>query len=325
MKHPNISINALCKPLVEQLCEQAEQLAISVSHADNRTCIIDAGIKTSGSLEAGRLIAEICLGGLGRVMLSHGGVAPNWPLTIHVNTVNPVLACLASQYAGWSLVHEVGKQKFQALGSGPARALSRREPLFKELCYQDQSEHTVIVLEVDSYPPLALLDKIAEQCGVAAANLTVILTPTCSLAGSLQVVARVLEVALHKTHELKFNLADIVDGHASAPFAPPAADFITGMGRTNDAILFAGRVHLFVNGKVDAAQSLAHKLPSNTSRDYGKPFAEVFKDYKYDFFQIDPMLFSPAQVTISHLPSGKSFHSGAIALDLLEQSFNDTE
>ncbi len=322
MKHLNIGINKLAQPLVKQLCAHADRLAVSVSEAKNQTRIIDAGIKSHGSLEAGRLIAEICLGGLGRVSLTHDGIAANWPLSVHVSTVNPVLACLASQYAGWSLAHEENDKKFQALGSGPARALACREDLFNELAYRDQSEYGVIVLEVAEYPPLPLLDKIASQCGIEARNLTVILTPTCSLAGSMQVVARVLEVALHKVHELGFELGNIVDGCGSAPFPPPAEDFITGMGRTNDAILFAGRVHLFVNGEMDAAQSLAQKLPSNTSHDYGRPFAEVFKDYKYDFFKIDPMLFSPAQIAISHLPSGKTFHAGVIALDLLESSFS---
>ena len=322
MKHLNIRINELTRPLVEQLCSHAQRLSISVEEAENQTRIIDAGIKSHGSLEAGRLIAEICLGGLGRVSLTHDGIASNWPLTVHVSTVNPVLACLASQYAGWSLAHEEDGKKFQALGSGPARALACREALFKELAYQDQSDHSVIVIEVDDYPPLPLLDKIARQCGIEARNLSVILTPTRSLAGSMQVVARVLEVALHKVHELGFDLSNIIDGCGSAPFPPPAKDFVTGMGRTNDAILFAGRVHLFVNGEMDAAQSLAQKLPSNTSRDYGKPFAEIFKNYGYDFFKIDPMLFSPAQIAVSHLPSGKTFRAGAIALDLLDQSLS---
>lgn len=322
MKHSNIRINELVRPLVERLCSHTERLAVSIAEMENGTRIVDAGIKSHGSLEAGRLIAEICMGGLGRVSLTHDGVVADWPLTVHVGAVNPVLACLASQYAGWSLAHEVDGKKFQALGSGPARALARREALFKELAYQDQSEHSVVVLEVDEYPPLPLLDKVASQCGIETAKLTVILTPTCSLAGSMQVVARVLEVALHKVHELGFNLDHIVDGFGSAPFPPPAKDFITGMGRTNDAILFAGRVHLFVAGEADAAQSLARSLPSNTSRDYGKPFAEVFKDYDYDFFKIDPMLFSPAQITVSHLPSGKSFRYGVVETDLLEQSFN---
>ena len=207
------------------------------------------------------------------------------------------------------------------MGSGPARALARREPLFKELSYKDKADTSVLVLEVDSPPPAAILDKVVADCKITHDKLSIILTPTCSLAGSMQVVARVVEVGLHKVHTLGFNLADIVDGFGSAPFAPPANDFIQGMGRTNDAILFAGRIHLFVNGEVDVAQKLAEQLPSNTSRDYGKPFAEVFKNYDYDFFKVDPMLFSPAQVAVTHLPSGQTFHSGEIALDLLDKSF----
>ena len=167
-----------------------------------------------------------------------------------------------------------------------------------------------------------MLAKVAADCGVQPGNLTVILTPTQSLAGSTQIVARVLEVAMHKTHELGFALDDVVDGQGAAPLAPPAPDVITAMGRTNDAILFAGRVHLFVQGEYEAAHDLCERLPSNTSRDYGKPFAEVFKDYDCDFFKVDPMLFSPAVVHVTHTPSGHTFSAGEINLKLLKQSFD---
>ena len=68
----------------------------------------------------------------------------------------PVLACLASQYAGWALSHE----KFFSLGSGPARALAQREDLFKELAYKDAADSTCIVLETDKIPPMEVIDKI---------------------------------------------------------------------------------------------------------------------------------------------------------------------
>ena len=58
---------------------------------------------------------------------------------------------------------------------------------------------------------------------------------------------------------------------------PPAADFLTAMGRTNDAILFGGQVQLFVETGDAEAEALAASLPSSASRDYGRPFAEVFK------------------------------------------------
>jgi methenyltetrahydromethanopterin cyclohydrolase len=272
-------------------------------------------------LEAGRLIGEICLGGMGTVTLTHSPYAGRWPLTVNVHTGNPVLACLGSQYAGWSLSHGKGKDAFYALGSGPAWALCVKEELFGELGYQDQSSETALVMEVDKVPPLELIEKIANDCGIVPSGLTIILTPTSSLAGSLQVVARVLEVAMHKAHALHFPLSDILDGSGSAPLCPPAPDFIQAMGRTNDAILFAGQVHLFVRGSDEAAEKLAAELPSSVSKDYGKPFAQVFKEYEYDFFKVDPMLFSPASVIVSAVESGRSFHGGKLDVELLEKSF----
>ncbi len=321
MNADELSINTLTIPLLESLCARAVPLRLGIKRCESGARIIDAGIASAGGLEAGRAIAEICLGGLGHVRLMHDGVSERWPLTVHVHTSDPVIACLASQYAGWSLSHKDGGESFHALGSGPARALSRREPLFAELGYRDSCERAALVLEADQPPPPPLVEKIAGQCGVAADNLSLILTPTSSLAGSAQVVARVLEVALHKAHALGFDLNHIVDGAGSAPLAPPASDFLTAMGRTNDAIMFAGRAQLFVNGTAEKAEALAQALPSNTSRDYGEPFASIFKRYEYDFFKIDPMLFSPAQVMVSHLPSGKTFRAGSLDTELLEKSF----
>jgi methenyltetrahydromethanopterin cyclohydrolase len=152
-------------------------------------------------------------------------------------------------------------------------------------------------------------------------EITVIYAPTQSLAGSVQVVARVLEVALHKAHEIMFPLDSIVDGMGTAPLAPPHPDVVTAMGRTNDAIIFGGRVHLFVTGPARDARALAEGLPSRTSRDYGKPFAEVFKAFKGDFYAIDRMLFSPAEAMVTALETGETFRAGAVDGALLDASF----
>jgi len=316
------SINALTAPLVESLVAHAPILRLDVERLDNGCRVVDAGIRVAGSLEAGRRIAEICLGGLGSVTLSGSGPVAGWPLSVHVHTTDPVLACLGSQYAGWSLSHKAeGEKTFHALGSGPGRALACKEPLFEELGYRDQADQTCLVLEVDRTPPPALCEKIARDCGVAIDRLTLILTPTRSLAGTVQIVARVLEVAMHKAHELGFDLGSVIDGLGSAPLPPPAPDFLNAMGRTNDAILFAGLVQLFVGGDDTEARRLAEALPSSASRDYGRPFAEVFKAYDYDFFKIDPMLFSPARVMVSVLDSGNSFAAGGLDSALLAASF----
>ena len=313
-----ISVNELAKPLVQELTTKSEALRVNVGKFSNGATYIDAGIECVGGLEAGRIIGEICMGGLGKVNLYHASAIDDWPLTLHVHSSHPVLACLASQYAGWSLSHE----KFHALGSGPGRAIALKEPLFEELAYKDQCDSAVFVFEVDKLPPIEVIDKVAEACKLDPTALTFILTPTSSIAGNMQVVARVLEVAMHKTHELHFPLDHVLDGSASAPLSPPISDFVKAMGRTNDAILFAGRVQLFVKGDDAAAEKLAKELPSSSSRDYGKPFAQIFKDYEYDFFKVDPMLFSPASVMVTAVESGNTFRGGKLDPTLLNKSFS---
>jgi len=320
------SVNKLTQPLVQELLDNADKLRLGVQKLENGCTIIDAGIDVPGGLEAGRIIVEICLGGLGTVSITQSSYTDHWPLSINVHTSNPVLACLGSQYAGWSLSHE----KYFALGSGPARALACKEKdgqilpveeLYKELDYKDDFEKAVLVIENDKIPPQEVVNKVVAACQIAAENLTIIVTPTSSIAGCVQVVGRVLEVAMHKAHELHFPLEDIIDGSGSAPVCPPHPDFVKAMGRTNDAILFAGQVHLFVKGSDEAAEKLANELPSSTSKDYGKPFAEIFKSYDYDFFKVDGMLFSPASVIVTAVDSGNSFRAGKLDNELLDKSF----
>ncbi|MDP2247033.1 MAG: methenyltetrahydromethanopterin cyclohydrolase [Nitrosomonadales bacterium] len=311
------SVNQLTNPLVQYLVDHAKPLRLGVEKLDSGCTIIDAGVKHAGGLEAGRLIAEICMGGLGHVSLQTSQVFPNWPWMLSVHSNNPILSCLGSQYAGWSLAHE----KFFALGSGPGRAIAGREELYKELGYQDKADKACLVLESEKAPPPEVVEKVSRDTGVAPENLTFILTPTRSLAGTVQIVARVLEVAMHKIHTLHFPLDHVVDGMASAPVPPPAPDFLIGMGRTNDAILFGGHAHIFVKGSDEAAAKLAQELPSSASRDYGRPFAEVFKAVNMDFYKIDPMLFSPAAVTVTAIESGNSYRGGKLDSALLDQSF----
>lgn len=314
-----LSVNTLAAPLVERLVADAERLRLQVSTDTSGVRIVDAGLAVQGSLEAGLAIGEICMGGLGHVALCHRP-AYAWPTWLEVRSSQPVLACLGSQYAGWSLSatkEETGGKKFFSLGSGPGRALAGKETLFGELGYRDSAASGCLVLEVDRLPPPVVIQKVLRDTGLAAEALTFIITPTTSLAGTTQVVARVLEVALHKAHTIGFNLPDIVDGSASAPLPAPHADGLVAMGRTNDAILYGGQVHLSVRGSADEAQRLARELPSTNSKDHGRSFADIFQQYEYDFYKIDAALFAPAEVWVSHLDSGQTWHAGALSLDLL--------
>ena len=316
-KPTRISVNSRAGALVDRLIADCERLRVIPSKGSRGETLIDAGAAAKGGLDAGLLLAEICLGGLGTVTLTPYLGMPNWPFHLTVRTSDPVIACLGSQYAGWSLAHG----DFFALGSGPGRALACKEPLFHDLGYRDEADRATLVLEGDLPPPVEIVEKVAEDCGVAPDHFTFIYAPTRRLAGNVQVVARVLEVALHKVHELKFPLANVLDGVASAPMSPPHPDFITAMGRTNDAIIDGGFAHLFVTGPAAEARDLAAALPSTNSRDHGRPFAEIFKAFDFDFYKIDPMLFSPAVALVTAVDSGETFRAGHVSQDLLDASF----
>ena len=265
------SINALSGPLVERLVADAGTLRLSVSQAAGGARMVDAGAQARGSIEAGRRIAEICLGGLGTVTIAPSGPIASWPYSVTVHSADPVLACLGSQYAGWSLADETGDSGFFALGSGPGRAVAAVEDLYQELGFRDSATKTALVLEAAGGPPESVVAKVAEASGLKPEDLTFIFAPTQSLAGSTQVVARVLEVALHKAHTVGFDLHAIVDGIGSAPLSPPHPDFIKAMGRTNDAIIYGGRVQLFVDADDADAKQLAEQLPSTPRATTARP------------------------------------------------------
>lgn len=314
-----VSVNARAWSLFQAFCDDAAALRLSVSRGPQGEVLVDAG--SPGGIAAGLRMAEICMGGLGTVRMQPHAALPRWPWQITAASSLPVIACLGSQYAGWSLQHGEKPDRFFALGSGPARALARKETLFEELGYADAAEAAVLVLESPRPPPPPLLARIAQDCGVKPDRLGVVFAPTQSLAGTVQVVARVLEVALHKAHALHFPLERIADGMGSAPVPPPHPDFVTAMGRTNDAIIFGGSVQLFVTGPAADARTLANDLPAARSRDYGRPFADIFRAAKGDFYAIDGMLFSPAEVLVTAIETGETFRGGALDPALLDASF----
>ncbi len=304
-----LNLNQRAAKLCDQAVLQAETLGIVCHSTTSGTRLLDFGIAASGSLEAGLLLARICLADLAEVTLDGSQV--------RIDTKHPIAACLASQYAGW----EIKGEKYFAMGSGPMRAVAAREPLFEEIGFREQSDVCVGVLEASKLPPEEVCRNIAEKCGVACERLTLVVAPTSSLAGTLQVVARSVETALHKLHELGFNLGRAVCGGGTAPLPPVAEDDLAAIGWTNDAILYGGRVTLEVTGDDASLEAIGPQVPSSASTDYGKPFVEVLASYDNDFYQVDPLLFSAAQVTLVNVETGNRFEFGELNPDILRQSF----
>lgn len=282
--------------------------------------LIDAGVETHGSIAAGLVLARLCLADAAEVELcaaSFESLASNH--AVLVRSDDPLRACLGCQYAGWP----VQTDDFFAMGSGPMRLVRGREEMLRKLELSESATRVVGVLESDKLPSESAIALIAEQCGVERENLSLAIAPATSIAGSLQVVARSIETAMHKLHELKFDVRCVVSATGHAPLPPPAkpGQTVDGIGRTNDAMLYGATVTLWVDNEDDAVDAVAAKVPSCSSADHGQPFAKIFAQYDHDFYRVDPLLFSPAVVTIHNLRSGRTWNHGQIESNVLRQSF----
>jgi methenyltetrahydromethanopterin cyclohydrolase len=314
-----LSLNDRALELANRLAGDAEALGVTVSTLSNGARVIDCGAHAAGGFEAGRRFAEICMAGLGTVAAAPLVLDGRWLPGLTVTTDRPAVACLAAQYAGWRLDYE----GYFAMGSGPGRALIHAEDLYDDLDWDERASAAVLCLETREPPSAQVAEFVAERAGVSESAQTLLMAPTASIAGGVQIAARVVETELHKLHELEFDVRRVVAGFGSCPLPPVADDDMAALGRTNDAVLYGGQVHLTVEGHDDddALRRLVQRLPASASSDYGEPFASVLKGANYDFYAIDPLLFSPAQVRLTSASSGRSFEAGAVNLEVLERSF----
>ena len=315
------NLNARGLRLVERLLAQADERRVELRAIAGGGRFVDCGIEARGGLLAGVDLARICLADLAEVAILPGDVAGRPVPHVQVVTDHPILACLGSQYAGWAL----SAGKYFAMGSGPIRAAAPdREPILGELAIRDESPGAVVGIVEGRKPPTPeVVAGIAEACRVSPAEVTLLGAPTASLAGGVQVVARSVETALHKLHALGFDLRRIVAGHGTAPLPPVARDDLAAIGRTNDAILYGGRVTLFATGDDESLAEVVRAVPSSSSKDHGEPFAAIFVRYGNDFYAVDPHLFSPAEVVLQNVATGRSHSAGRVAPAILARSFFD--
>mgnify|MGYP001098177927 CR=1 FL=1 len=313
-----VSVNERTAKLVEWGIQHAEELGILTERHETGATIIDLGIKVRGGFSAGKFMTEACLGDLGKASITHmsydGIVLPS----VHVETDFPAIATLGAQFAGW----QIKTSDYFAMGSGPARALALKpKELYQKIEYKDKSDKAVIVLEADKYPTKEALEYIAKECEIPLANLHVLVAPTTSMAGSVQISGRIVETGIHRLTEIGFDPRRILYGCGYAPIAPIHPKSAKAMGRTNDAIAYGGVTFYSVDFEDDEKlKELVHKAPSSTSKDYGKPFYEIFKAAEFDFYKIDPNIFAPAMFAVNNVKTGVTHTSGKVDGQLLKQT-----
>lgn len=301
------------------LCREAigdgERLEV-IQHNIAGAVVLDFATGRTGTCDAGKLLANICLGGAAKTELS-SDLDQLGLCQVHVDTPFPVAACIGAQLAGWPVTHE----KYFAMCSGPIRLLRGKESILTQYSLPRRADMAVGVLESNKLPTESVVKLIADECRLAPEKLTLCVARTASYPGSVQVVARSVETALHKLHELQFDLASIVAATGQAPLPPIPDDDMTALGWTNDSMLYGASVSLTVNGEDSVIEAIIDQVPSCSSAEFGTPFLELFKRYDYDFYKIDKMLFSPAEIQITNGNTGRVFSAGERRFDILKTSF----
>ena len=319
----NLCVNQLAYDLAMELCGNANEYGVIVKKTNSGTILIDAGIEAKGGYAAGKVITEICLGGLGTAEIVYKKYDDVEIPSILVHTDYPGIATLGSQFAGW----KIKADKYSAMGSGPARAISLKpKELYEKIGYTESSDVAVLVLETSTEPTDAAITKICDACKVEPKNLVLVLVPTNCIAGSVQISGRIVETGLHKLTELGFDPKLVTHGCGYAPIAPVHPKSAQAMGRTNDAIIYAGTAYYTVNAENEEALiELLAKAPASKSKGYGKPFMKIFKEAGYDFYKIDAGLFAPAVFVINNAATGKTFRAGKINVEVFKSSIKFSE
>lgn len=313
----DLGMNDRAAAVADAMAQEADVLRIAVSALPGGARVIDAGVDVAGGLGAGRGLAEACMGGLGEISFTTLGFGDVRLPGVTVTTDHPAESCMASQYAGW----RIDPEGYFAMGSGPLRAVARVEKeLYGKLGYREEAERGVLVLEGRQLPDDRVAEHVAERSGLDPGRLTFLIAPTASLAGGVQISARVLETALHKMLEIGFDIGTVLSGLGTAPLAPVAKDDLRAIGRTNDCVLYGGRAHFTVRTEDGVLEELVPEIPSSSSPDYGTPFFDIFQRYGGDFYEIDPHLFSPAEVALTNVASGRTFRAGGVDPEVLRAS-----
>ncbi len=316
-----VSINQEAMRIVRTILANPAAIGAVVTKLENGATVIDMGQYAPGGWVAGRYYTMITLGGLGEVSYEtfpypiNGVRLPAVRLMID----QPLLACVASQIAGWRL--EAGE--FAPILAGPARALNRQpDSHFAHITYRDQYHEAVIAIQTSESVRVEWAETIARDCRIKPENLYILVAPNSSLVCAVQVSARIVEQTIHRLEEEGLPLETIFCAQGFCVLPPLVDDDLISMGRINDTLLYGGEATFYLRHEDDAfVANLAQRVVAQASSAYGRPFLEIFEEFGRDFYKIPLDLHSPAVVHLNNLTTGRTHSAGEINEAVLTKSF----
>jgi len=314
------SINREAMKIVRRVLENPEPLGVHVIRLGNGATVLDMGQRAPGGWAAAKYYTLITLGGLGEVSYEPFPLAGRMLCAVRVMIDHPMLACVASQIAGWRLE---GARAGAPILAGPGRALNRANPdhYFDLITYRDAHDEGVVAIQTSEPVTAEQAEIIARACKLKPENLYVLVAPNASLVCAVQVAARIVEQSLHRLAEEGFDVNAVKAAHGFGVIPPLIADDVIAMGRINDSLLYGGVATLYVDTTDEVAAAVVGRVVSQASRAYGRPFVEIYEEAGRDFYQIPLDLHSPAVLHLNNLRSGRTFSAGEINEAVLRRSY----
>ena len=316
-----LSVNRGAMTLVTELIERADELQIEITTTTAGATVIDMGQRVPGSWEAGRLYAEITMGGLGSVSFGDFELGGQRLRSVLVSTEHPLEACwVAQKHAG----RRPG-DPHDVILAGPAKALLvPTDPSVARAGYQETHRQAVAPLQLERSVTDDDIAWLARSCQLAPRDIFVLVAPTPSLVCAVQVAARSVDNAMHRLHSAGLELGAVESLQGSAPVPPQVNDELTALGRINDSLMYGSRVHAEVRHSGDLL-AVATQVASQPPANRGRPFLDIFAAANNDFHNVSLDVYCIAEMSITDVASGNSATAGELDYDLLRTSFYGEE
>ncbi len=317
------SVNQRAVCIVKDIINNEEELNVKVIKLKNGATVIDMGVEVGGGWIAAKRFCEATIGGLGEIKWSTFHF-PGKDLTlpaVEAYIDNPIEATLSSQFSGWRVTEmPPNEQGIAPIGSGPARAAAYKDRVATSFPYKDTTHEAVLAIQGTQLPDEEVAEKVAADCKISPQNLYILVAPTGSLVGCVQVCARNVEPSMWRMHNKGFDVSKIISGYGISPIPPVTRDELRAMDRVNTCLLYGTSVYYVVDCEDEEIEAVIDSFPLSASYLYGTPFIEIFEKGNRDFYEIDKDVHTVAKFTMNNQRTGRTFSAGVIRHDMLEQS-----
>jgi methenyltetrahydromethanopterin cyclohydrolase len=317
------SLNEAAMDIISPILDDPQRYGALISKSSGGATIVDMGIEADGSWLGAKMYVEAAHGGMAELTYGRTRIKDLDLPTANLMVDNPMLSVIGCEAGAWA----VGEGEFVPVASGPVRAKARADRWSQRVEYEDPSPYVLLQMQTVSIPNDETLAYVADACGIPVANLTVMVAPSASLVGSIQVCSRAFEQCIISlARNTSFDISTILHGYGSAPVAPVIKDEVLAMGRINDALVYGGSGGMWLrHSDDDEVRRMTEGLPfsAQAGDDYGKGYAEIYATYGHSLFNIPAPLDSPAKVMMTNMLTGNVFTAGKIDEDIVYRSFTE--